>query len=353
MKCQSANPGKFAFTALVLVLCAADLPAIESNQFPAPAKIDRPTKETELSTITLTPEAEQRLDIVTATAELRKLTRTRLLGGEITLPARSGGSALGSGSRLDRQSVFTILPLLSPAEQIRLAQSQIDADGQVEQAKVQLQGARQVLNRAEQMRRDKVGTERAVEDARIQLNLAEAGLHTAQARRNLLGPALLSTASPAEVWVRVPVYVGDLSKLDTSAEARIGGLGDAPGAASRAAKPVSAPPSTNAAVSTVDVFYQVSNRDGAYRFGQRVGVTIPLRESQAAVVVPWSAIVHDAQGGAWVYERSAPLVYVRRRVQVERVVGDLAVLAGGLKSDTSVVVSGVAELFGTEFGVGK
>ncbi|MGH7185583.1 MAG: membrane fusion protein MtrC [Pseudomonadota bacterium] len=286
-------------------------------------------------------------------AELRKLTRARLLGGEITLPARSGVSALASGGRLDRQSVFTILPLLSPAEQIRLAQSQIDADGQVEQAKVQVHATRQVQNRAEQMRRDKVGTERAVEDARVQVKLAVAALHTAQAHRNLLGPALLSTASPAEVWVRVPVYVGDLAKLDSSAEARIGGLGDAPGAAGRAARPVSAPPSTNAMVSTVDVFYQVANRDGAYRFGQRVGVTIPLRESQAGVVVPWSAIVHDAQGGTWVYEQSAPLVYVRRRVLVERVAGDLAVLAGGLKPGTSVVVSGAAELFGTEFGAGK
>ena len=46
-------------------------------------------------------------------------------------------------------------------------------------------------------------------------------------------------------------------------------------------------------------------------------------------VVPWAAVMHDIHGGTWVYENTAPLTYVRRRVQVRYVVDDLAVLESG------------------------
>ena len=44
--------------------------------------------------------------------------------------------------------------------------------------------------------------------------------------------------------------------------------------------------------------------------------------------------------------------FVRRRVELARVVEDLAVLRRGPPAGTSVVTVGAAELFGTEFGVG-
>jgi hypothetical protein len=353
MKTLSNMPRKRTFTALALALCGAASPATEPGPVQAPAKVDQPVKETALTSLTLTPEAERRVGLVTAPVERRNLTRTRLFGGEITLPARSEAASTMTGARRDGQSVLTILPLLSPAEQVRLAQSQIDADGLVEQARVQLDATRQTLRRAEQMQRDKVGTERAVDDARAQVGLAEAGLRTAEARRDLLGPGLLATASPAEVWVRVPVYVGDLEKLNRTADVAVGGLSDAPAAARRTATPVAAPPSANPGASTVDVFYRMPNRDGAFRYGQRVGVLVPLRESEADLVVPWSAIVYDVQGGAWLYEQTAPSRYVRRRVQVERAMEGLAALTGGIQAGARVVVAGAAELFGTEFGVGR
>lgn len=353
MKPLSKIPRKRTFTALMIVICSAASLAAEPGPTQTAAKIDRPIKEAELTTITLTPEAERRLGVVTAPVEQRKLTRTRLFGGEITIPARSEVTDAGSDAHRDGQSVLTILPLLSPAEQVRLAQSQIDADGQVEQARVQLAAARQALRRSEQMQRDKVGTERAVDDARAQVGLGEAGLHTAQARRDLLGPTLLATASPAEVWVRVPVYVGDLAKLNRTADAAVGGLNDKPGAFRRAATPVDAPPSANAAASTVDVFYRLHNRDGAFRYGQHVGVIVPLREDASDLIVPWSAIVHDMAGGTWVYEQTMSSTYVRRRVQVNRVVDKVAALTGGIQVSANVVVIGAAELFGAEFGVGR
>lgn len=332
---------------LALAITLTSLEALTAEPFPAPAKVEKPEAETELANIRLSPEAEQRLGIETTLVELRGLARTRLFGGEITLPAQIRGRD-PSG-----QSVFAILPSLMPAELVRLAQSQIDADGQIEQARLQLNATRLLLARAEQMRHDRVGTERAVDEARAQVGFAEAGLRTAQARRELLGAAILAVSNPPKVWIRVPVYVGDLAKLDTVAEARVSGLADSPGASTLAATPVRAPPSANAATATADMFYEISNRDGVYRLGQRVGVQVPLLGQEETLVVPWSAIVHDVLGGSWVYERTAPLVYFRRRVQVARVVGDLAALASGVKAGASVVFTGAAELFGTEFGIGK
>ena len=103
----------------------------------------------------------------------------------------------------------------------------------------------------------------------------------------------------------------------------------------------------------MDLFYEVANRDGALRLGQKVGVTIPVRGEEESLVVPWSAVVHDVQGGTWVYENTGPLAYTRRRVEVSRVAGSEAVLARGVKPGARIVTAGVAELFGTEFGVGK
>lgn len=318
---------------------------------PSPAKIDHPAKESELATITLTPEAEHRLGLVVTTVERRELAQLRELAGEITVPSQLENAKHNSPTI--GQSVLAILPLLSPAEQLRLAQAQIDADGQVEQAKVQLNGAKQSLQRAVQMQADKVGTGRSVDDARLQANLAENNLQTAKLRRELLGPALLATTNPKEVWVRVAVYAGDLAKLDTKKEVFISVLGDSLNSTSVKALPIKAPPSANAAAATLDVFYKLSNRDGAFRLGQRVKVGIPMQANASELTLPWSAIVYDIEGGAWVYQQIAPLVYQRRRVQVQRVVDNLAALSGDITEGSNVVVTGVAELFGTEFGIGK
>ncbi|BBL60936.1 hypothetical protein MKFW12EY_45490 (plasmid) [Methylomonas koyamae] len=334
---------KLLLSAIVLV--TGNLLAAEATV--PPAKIENPVKEINLTQVVLAPEAAKRLSIVTTKVEKRPLTRTRLFGGEITLPALNGSG------KANKQSVYTILPSLAPAELVRLAQSQIDADGQVEQAKVQVQAAQIALNRAEQMRRDKVGTERSVDDARMQLGLAEANLKTAHERRDLLGPALLDVNNRSTFWVRVPVYVDDIAGLNTAAQARVGGLTNSSENATRLALPVAAPPSANPAAATVDLFYEVKNSDASLRPGQRVGVSIPLRSDDENLVVPWSALVYDVNGGSWIYQALESNIYQRRRVQVLRVVGDQAAVTGDIAAGIEVVTAGVAELFGTEFGVGK
>ena len=50
---------------------------------------------------------------------------------------------------------------------------------------------------------------------------------------------------------------------------------------------------------------------------------------------------------------SNPHVFSRRRVEVSHTSGGLAVLARGLSEGDMVVTAGAAEIYGTEFGVGK
>ncbi len=319
---------------------------------PGPAIIANGVKEADLATVKLTPDAEKRLAIETAAVERKSVPRTRTFGGEAMVPARMTGGETDK-AKPGGQSILSILPSLTPTDLIRIAEAQVDADGQVEQAKVTHDAAKVAFERAEQLLKNKAGSERAVDEARAAMQQAEAALRTAQARRGLLAAPVLDVLNPKLLWVRVPVYVGDLPKLNTASEAHVGGLADPAGAKARAAKPVAAPPSANATASTVDLFYEVANDDLGLRLGQKVGVTIPLQEPEESLVVPWSAVVHDIHGGAWVYEQISPQTYAHRRVQVRAVVGQEAVLESGPAPGAKIVTVGVAELFGTEFGVGK
>jgi multidrug efflux pump subunit AcrA (membrane-fusion protein) len=148
----------------------------------------------------------------------------------------------------------------------------------------------------------------------------------------------------------VPVYVGDVERLALDEPAGVGGLADPPGVKVRPAKPVIAPPSGDPLAATVHLFYEVDNKDRSIRPGQRVGVTLPLKGDQESLAVPRSSLIRDALGGTWIYESIAPHVYTRRRVFVDRVVGDLAALTAGLQPGAKVVSQAAAELYGAEFG---
>jgi len=68
-------------------------------------------------------------------------------------------------------------------------------------------------------------------------------------------------------------------------------------------------------------------------------------------VTPYSSIIYDLDGDAWVYTAPAPFTFVREGVVIERIMGDLAYLHEGPPAGTQVVTVGVPELYGTEIGV--
>ena len=70
-------------------------------------------------------------------------------------------------------------------------------------------------------------------------------------------------------------------------------------------------------------------------------------------VVPYSAVLYDATGAAWVYTNPSNLVYVRQRITVDYVERGVAVLSDGPATGVKVVTLGASLLLGTEFGVGE
>lgn len=76
------------------------------------------------------------------------------------------------------------------------------------------------------------------------------------------------------------------------------------------------------------------------------------RSASPRKVVPYSALIYDPQGGTWVYISPKPRTFVRHKVDVDYIEGDIVVLNDGPATGTIVASVGVAELYGTEFGVG-
>jgi multidrug efflux pump subunit AcrA (membrane-fusion protein) len=163
------------------------------------------------------------------------------------------------------------------------------------------------------------------------------------------GAPLFQLADLDPLWIRVPVYAGRLDRLATDANATVGSLGRSPDLRFTVA-PIPAPPSADPLATTVDLYYELSNPHARVRPGQRVAVTIPTRNRQEVVLVSRRGVVQDVQGNSWVYEKTAPHTYVRRRVSVIGVVEDAAALSAGIAAGDEVVTEGAIDLFGLEFG---
>jgi hypothetical protein len=88
------------------------------------------------------------------------------------------------------------------------------------------------------------------------------------------------------------------------------------------------------------LFYSIENTSASFRPNQRVGVALPLKTEADSLVVPWSAVIYDIFGGTWVYVETSERVYVRQRVIVRHVSGDIAILASGPPPQTKIVTAG-------------
>jgi hypothetical protein len=90
-------------------------------------------------------------------------------------------------------------------------------------------------------------------------------------------------------------------------------------------------------------------RDAAADGRRPTGGTVALQET----VIPYSAVIYDPEGDAWTYTSPEPLVFVRERIVVDRIVGNSALLDDGPATGTTVVTVGASELWGTEYEVGE
>lgn len=378
--------------------------ATKAEKPPGPANVAKVVKEDDLNTVVLTEEAEKRVGLTLAAVETKAVRRMRVYGGEVTIPvgrtiliaaplggilkAPTGGVPKAGSVVKAGTPVFQLIPLLTPDGRATLSASLADATGQVNTAKASFDLADIALKRAERVLKEGAGSQRQVDEARAAFDVAKRTLDAATARQVILnkvvgdaeggtaapipvdapqdgvlrvvsalpdqtvplGAALFEVVDLSNVWVRVPLPVGDLDGIDRVEAARVGKLSAPPGTRLTSARPVAAPPSANPLAATVDVFYELPNLDGRLTPGQRLGVTIPLADAKESLTVPWSAVVFDVHGGTWVYAQTAPHTYARKRVVVLYTAGADAVLASGPAAGTRVVAHGGQELFGAETG---
>lgn len=318
--------------ALLLLTSLAACSDKKPTSSPSASKAELVAHEAELLKLTLTPEAQRRLGLVTVRASGGSVAGVREVAGEIVVPpSRADGVPTSSTTNLQQ-----------------IGSQQAAADAEVGRASAQLRLARIALARAEGLVREEAGSVRARDEAAAALAAANAAAAAARAQRQLLGPPVASLGSQASVWVRVSVFGSDVSRIRRGERAMVRTLGtsDAP----RSAMPVRALPSANAAAGTVDLYYALSNRDGAWRVGQRVAVTLSADGKNAGLTVPSAAVLRDIYGGEWVYQKTAANTFVRQRVEIASEADGQALLARGLSPDAEVVTNGAAELFGTEFG---
>ena len=100
-------------------------------------------------------------------------------------------------------------------------------------------------------------------------------------------------------------------------------------------------------------FFELLEASGGAAPGDQALVAMKAPESgRMAKIVPYSSVIYDEHGDSWLYSNPEPLVFVRQKVAVERVLGDIAVLSDGPARDTMVVSVGAVELMGVELKVG-
>lgn len=91
------------------------------------------------------------------------------------------------------------------------------------------------------------------------------------------------------------------------------------------------------------------------RLDVKTAVVTQARAKSGALlkVIPYAAIVYDLNGDTWTYTNPESLLYVREVVRVDYIDGAQAFLLAGPRLGMSVVITGAAQLYGIEFGLGK
>jgi hypothetical protein len=97
-----------------------------------------------------------------------------------------------------------------------------------------------------------------------------------------------------------------------------------------------------------DVQRVIFDAEGAERVGLK---TAPIRQNGQGTVIPYDAVIYDADGKTYAYTAPKPLTYVRQEIAIDHVAGDSVMLSDGPPAGTEVVTVGAAQVYGTEFEV--
>ena len=347
----------------------------------------------------LSEQAQARLGIETTTVGVASSRRTRAVGGFVTNPVGgalsitaplagvvyAGDVALEAGATVEAGAVLLRLVPLAPVDRDLRAQAQ----RQLDSAEARLELTRARVERITALLDNKASSKRALEEATADMRVAEGDERAARTRSRSLsrsplaadvrlelvaprtglvrninaepgqvvaaGAALIELADVA-LWLRVPVYAGDLDAVDLDAPVRVARLGHDWGELE--ATPVLAPPSADPLTNSVDRYYslpvpevdasvlrypgervrvELPFHDEVARTRSRVGVDRRQRREHVGVRVPRGPGARiDSSVAASTCSAAATPTWCSRR---------------GPSVGTCIVSVGALELWGAEFGV--
>jgi hypothetical protein len=121
---------------------------------------------------------------------------------------------------------------------------------------------------------------------------------------------------------------------------------------------------SSAGASQADVPQEVSARveqtDGSQpakimiseRARDRLGIrTTPVRSVRGSLIIPYSAVVYDAEGKAWAFSEPEARTFIRVPIKISSIKDDTVMLSKGPPPGTQVVIVGAPELVGAEAGI--
>jgi cobalt-zinc-cadmium efflux system membrane fusion protein len=300
------------------------------------------------------------------------------------LALNSGDVSLSLGSEVATgQQLATLRPLVSPQDEAQLIALKEEADILIRQSKATLDVAEARLRRVEDLGDSGPIAGKEIEQTKETLERAQAAYEEAQQQLPFLptepyerplqlepihidspqngrilevfvrpgqfvlqGEPLWTVADWSSLWIRVPVFEGDLSRIDKTADARV--IVPEEGS-SKSAKPIGVPQPTRDGRRTVDLFYEITNIGNRLRPGQAVTASLPTGTTGQRLVVPRSAVLWDGMGSSFVYVEDPEGIFRRQRIQVDWTRNDEVFVERGLAEGQMVAIVGAEAVFGEEF----
>jgi RND family efflux transporter MFP subunit len=158
------------------------------------------------------------------------------------------------------------------------------------------------------------------------------------------GQPVVTVMDVSQVIVRTHVSPAEAAELKPGDEANI----LAPGGIPYPAKVTQVSPALDAANSTVEVWVQADNKDGALRPGTSVKVEMIAQTVSNALVIPDKAVLTSPAGATFAMVIDQNNVPHRRKISVGIRDSGKAQVTDGLESGQRVATTGAFELFKLE-----
>jgi cobalt-zinc-cadmium efflux system membrane fusion protein len=382
------------FRLVCLLLCLLTFFACAKKEEPE----EKPTEGQEVKALTLSPEQQETIGLMTDKAVVRGVRPVVESFGRI-ISRLQGRVQIASpvAGRVTTQSA-TLIPslgavvhqgqLLAEVEQTYSAPEQVQLDvgeksaiGAAQEAKAALEAAAAEYQRSQNLLQAKIGSRKRLEDAKAAWLQAQSRYETARRQQASYHAAItpsgrslkrfpltapivgvivqaevtagqqVDTTTPlftiadlSTVWVEAPIFEGDLDKIDRNSEATIRSVGDE--GTVWTGKPIYAGEVVDPLKRAANLLYAVDNAAGRLKLGMSVSVMVPVGPEKQVVMVPETALVENGGGKGMVYVRQSPTLFAEKEVTIGIRKDGLVAVAGEVKEGDDIVTVGAPELFG-------